>query len=308
MTRDVPPGHRIGRVMVVGDLVTDVVAVPSGPVGEGTDTAATISLTGGGAGANTAAWLAHAGQPVTLVTAVGKDPAADQRLAELRSARVTCAVARHPYSTGTVVVVSNGVERTMFCDRGANAALRPDDVDRALRESPDAVHLHLSGYPLLDPRSRQAGRHALAVAREAGLTVSVDAASAAPLRQVGGSEFLAWVRGVDLLFANRDEAVVLAGEHPDGDLARELTRHVAAAVVKLGGRGAVWSQGAGGSVAVPAVAAQVVDVTGAGDAFAAGALVAWLSGSGPEDVLAAGARFGAQAVSRIGARPAQHWI
>lgn len=294
--------------MVVGDLVTDVVAVPSGPVGEGTDTTATISLTGGGAGANTAAWLAHAGQPVTLVTAVGTDPAAEQRTAELRSVGVVCAVARYPYPTGTVVVISDSVERTMLCDRGANAALRPDDVDRALHESPDAVYLHLSGYPLLDPRSRAAGRHALAVAREAGLTVSVDAASAAPLRQVGGFEFLTWVRGVDLLFANRDEAAVLVGEHRDGDLARELTRHVGAAVVKLGGRGAAWSRGTDRPVAVPAVPARVVEVTGAGDAFAAGALVAWLSGSRPEDVLAAGARLGAQAVSRIGARPPGHRV
>ncbi len=292
--------------MVVGDLVTDVVAVASGPVSEGTDTTATISLRGGGAGANTAAWLAHAGHPVTLVAAVGTDPAADQRIAELRSVGVACAVARYPYLTGTVVVISGGVERTMLCDRGANAALRPEDVDRALRESPDAVHLHLSGYPLLDPGSRAAGRHALAVARGAGLTVSVDAASAAPLRQVGGSQFLTWVRGADLMFANRDEAVVLAGEHRDGDLARELARHVGAAVVKLGGRGAVWSRGAGRSVAVPAVATRVVDVTGAGDAFAAGALVAWLSGSLPEDVLAAGAHLGALAVGRIGARPPGH--
>jgi len=308
VTGGVPPGHRTGRVIVVGDLVTDVVAVPSGPVGEGTDTTAAISLTGGGAGANTAAWLAHAGRAVTLVTAVGTDPAGDQRIAELRSVGVACAATRYPCPTGTVVVISDGVERTMLCDRGANAALGPDDVDRALRESPDAVHLHLSGYPLLDPRSRPAGRHALAVAREAGLTVSVDAASAAPLRQVGGSEFLAWVRGADLLFANRDEAVVLVGEHRDGDLARELTRHVAAAVVKLGGRGAVWSRAAGQSVAVPAVPSRVLDVTGAGDAFAAGVLVAWLSGSRPEDVLAAGARLGAQAVSRIGAQPPQRRV
>jgi sugar/nucleoside kinase (ribokinase family) len=290
--------------MVVGDLVTDVVAVPTGPVNEGTDTTAAISLTGGGAGANTATWLAHAGQPVTLVTAVGTDPAADQRIAELRSVRVACAVTRHPGRTGTVVVISGGGERTMLCDRGANAALRPDDVDRALAERPDAVHLHLSGYPLLDPRSRSAGRHALGAARAAGLTVSVDAASAAPLRQVGGPEFLAWVRGVDLLFANRDEAVVLVGECLDGDLAQELARHVGAAVVKLGGHGAIWSQGTGQPIAVPAVPAQLVEVTGAGDAFAAGALVAWLSGDPPEDVLVAGARFGAQAVSRVGARPA----
>jgi sugar/nucleoside kinase (ribokinase family) len=280
-----------------------VVAVPSGPVVEGSDTTAVISVTGGGAGANTAAWLAHAGRPVTLVTAVGMDPVGEQRIAELRSAGVECAVARHPGVTGTVVVVASGTERTMLCDRGANATLRPRDVVTALRRATDAVHLHLSGYPLLDQRSRPAARQALAVARRAGLTTSVDAASAAPLRQVGGLTFLDWVRGTDLLFANRDEAAVLVGQRPVPALARQLAGYAGAAVVKHGGHGAVWADGAGEPVAASAVRTRVVDVTGAGDAFAAGALAAWLAGHPPGEVLAAGTRLGAKAVSRVGARP-----
>lgn len=297
-------GSVTGRVVVVGDLVTDVVAVAAGPLAVGTDTTAAISMTGGGGGANTAAWLAFAGLSVTLVAAVGTDPAGDQRTAELRSAGVDCALARHPGGTGTVVVIADGTERSMLCDRGANAALRPRDVAAALRDAADAVHLHLSGYPLLDQRSRAAGRHALVSARAAGLTTSVDAASAAPLRRVGGSAFRQWILGTDLLFANRDEAAVLVGERPPLDLARELTRCVGAAVVvKLGGHGAIWASGSGEPVAVAAVQTRVIDVTGAGDAFAAGALTAWLAGCPPREVLAAAARLGADAVSRAGARP-----
>ncbi|HEX2419670.1 MAG TPA: PfkB family carbohydrate kinase [Micromonosporaceae bacterium] len=292
-----------GRVLVVGDLVTDVVAVPSGPLVEGTDTATAISLTGGGAGANTAAWLVHAGRAATLVAAVGTDPAGEQRVAELRSAGVECAVARYPGVTGTVVVIASRAERTMLCDRGANAMLRPRDVAAALRQATDAVHLHLSGYPLFDRRSRPAARHALTAARRAGLTTSVDAASAAPLRQVGGSVFLDWVRGTDLLFANRDEAAVLVGERTDTDLVREFARYAGAGVVKLGGYGAIWASGTGQAVSAPAASIQAVDVTGAGDAFAAGALAAWLAGQPPAEVLAAGNRLGADAVSRVGARP-----
>jgi ribokinase len=47
----------------------------------------------------------------------------------------------------------------------------------------------------------------------------------------------------------------------------------------------------------------VVDVTGAGDAFAAGLLSAWCSGASPEEALRAGNRLGARAVSTPGARP-----
>lgn len=293
-----------GRVLVVGDLVTDVVAVTAAEPEPGTDTPARISITGGGGGANTAAWLAFVGRPVTLVTAVGEDAAGTQRVAELRAAGVRCALTRDATATGTVVVIAHNGERTMCCDRGANAALRPDDVDLALREAVDAAHLHLSGYPLFDAVSRPAGRHAMAAARRAGLTVSVDAASAAPLRAVGGERFLDWVRGVDLLFANRDEAAALLAD-PTGspeDLALELARHAGIAVIKLAEQGALWACRRE-VLRVPAVPARVVDVTGAGDAFAAGAVDAWLAGRRPDDILAAATRLGAAAVSQAGGRP-----
>ena len=74
-------------------------------------------------------------------------------------------------------------------------------------------------------------------------------------------------------------------------------------VVKLGPDGAVWQprDGALRSWAGPRV--PVKDPTGAGDAFAAGLLTAWLSGSSPEAALKAGAELGAAAVSRVGGRP-----
>lgn len=290
------------RVVVVGDLVTDVVAVTGRPVADGTDTAAAISFTGGGSAANTAAWLAGTGRPVTLVAAIGDDAPGEQRLAELEAAGVRCAVVRHRATTGTVVVIATGAERTMLVDRGANALLAPDDVDRGLRGAADGVHLHLSGYPLFDERTRAAGSHALAAARAAGLTVSVDVASAGPLRQVGGAAFLSWVRGADLLFANRDEARVLVGDASPEQQARALAAVTGAAIVKLGPDGAVWSDGAV-VVAVPAAPARVVDVTGAGDAFAAGALDSWLTGAAPDHVLAAATTLAAAAISGVGARP-----
>ncbi|MGH3712619.1 MAG: carbohydrate kinase family protein, partial [Micromonosporaceae bacterium] len=237
-----------------------------------------------------------------LVAAVGADLAGEQRLAELEAAGVRCAVTRHQVATGTVVVIATGAERSMLCDRGANTLLAPDDVDRGLRGAPDGVHLHLSGYPLLEARTRAAGRHAVVAARAAGLTVSVDAASAGPLRRVGAAEFLSWVRGADLLFANRDEARVLCGDLPPDEAARQLAGVARQAIVKLGPDGALWSDG-DGVVAVPAAPAEVRDVTGAGDAFAAGALHAWLAGVAPSPMLTAAAALAADAVSRAGARP-----
>ncbi|GIJ20297.1 carbohydrate kinase family protein [Micromonospora lutea] len=293
------------RVLVVGDVVTDVVAVLTGPLAPGSDTPATIRFAGGGQAANTASWLAAQGVPVTLVGAVGDDGSGRDRLAELTAAGVDCAVERIAGSaTGTVIVLAAGGERTMITERGANVRLRPEHVDAALAGTPDATHLHLSGYTLLDADSRPAGLRALAGARVRGLTTSVDAASAAPLRAAGTAAFLEWVRDVDLLLVNVDEATVLAGGLEPAAQGRALVAVARHVVVKRGGAGAIWIDRDGRIVTSPAHRVAVRDVTGAGDAFAAGLLGAWLAGATPEAALARAADLGAAAVAQVGARPA----
>jgi sugar/nucleoside kinase (ribokinase family) len=275
------------RVVVVGDLVTDVVAELAGPPAPGSDTPARIRMAGGGQAANTAAWLARLGVPVTLVATVGDDPPGRDRVAELAAAGVDCAVRRVPgVATGTLVVLSGRDDRSMLTDRGAADHLRPADIDAALDRCGDARHLHLSGYALLGEGSRPAGRHALAAARARALSTSVDAASTAPLRQVGPAAFLDWTRGVDLLLANTAEAALL--DAPGGP-----------ALVTHDPTGARWLEHE-----VAAEPATVVDPTGAGDAFAAGLLAAWLAGGDPAEALRAGVRLGTEAVATLGARPA----
>ncbi|MEV8506495.1 PfkB family carbohydrate kinase [Actinoplanes sp. NPDC051475] len=293
---------RQGQVIVVGDLVTDVLIVQAGPLAAGSDTDARIRVGGGGQAANTAAWLARTGAAVTLVAAVGDDTAGRERVAELAAAGVTCAVRRHAgAATGSVVVLSSPEERTMITDRGAALLLDPADVTAAVREVPDAVHLHLSGYPLLHAGSRPGGLAALAAARERGLTTSVDAASAAPLRRSG--DFLDLVRGTDLLLCNADEADVLAGPGRPEDQAGFLTASARNVIVKRGGDGAVWRVRDGVLRSVTGVRVPSIDPTGAGDAFAAGLLRAWCSGAEPQAALEAGAALGAAAVQQVGARP-----
>ncbi|MFC3991349.1 carbohydrate kinase family protein [Actinoplanes siamensis] len=291
-------------MIVVGDLVTDVLVEHDGPIRPGSDTAAAIRVSGGGQAANTAAWLAHAGRAATLVAAVGDDQAGRDRVAELAAAGVGDAIQVCPgAATGSVVVLTGAGERTMITDRGACLLLDPGHVTAVLTAAAPGGHLHLSGYPLLHAGSRPAGRAALTAARDFGLTVSVDAASAAPLRDAGAGDFLAWVRDVDLLLCNADEADVLAGPGDATSQATHLTGFVQHAVVKQGAGGAVWAARDGATWSAPATPVRVLDPTGAGDAFAAGLLGAWLTGAEPPDALAAGAALGAAAVQRLGARP-----
>ncbi len=287
------------KVVVVGDVGLDVVAQHDEPIVYGGDSRAAVTVTGGGAGANTALWLQDRGAETTLVARVGDDAGGRLLRHELETAGVRCVFAVDPATATCCVVVlfdAKG-QRTMLPDRGANKRFCPDDVPTTCLEGAD--HLHLSGYVLLDPSSRAGGLAALARAKRMGLTTSVDPQAAALLTDP--QAFLADVQGVDLLLPNADELRALTGSS-EPEAARQLLDTVGSVAVTFGLEGAAWIDG-DGIVTAPAKSVPCVDSTGAGDAFNAGFLTAWLQGASPAVALDHGAELGAKAVSRIGAQP-----
>jgi sugar/nucleoside kinase (ribokinase family) len=299
----VPLGTETLDVVVVGDVMVDVLAAMSGPLARGSDTPSAITTAGGGSAANVAVWLAAQGVPTSYVGRVGDDALGRESVAGLTDRGVTVWVSTEAdVTTGTcIVLVEPGGERSMLPDAGANATLTAADLpQRAFRPG---GHLHLSGYTLLNPGSRDAGLAALSMAAAADMTVSVDPSSAAPLADLGPARFLSMTRGVDLLLANRDEAAVLAGARDPHLAAQQLGDTYREVVIKLGADGAMWQQGFIGASAPAERGVEVVDTTGAGDAFAAGFLASWLLHPEPETALAAGCRLAARAVSKVGARP-----
>jgi sugar/nucleoside kinase (ribokinase family) len=247
----------------------------------------------GGSAANTAAWLGATGCPVTLCGSVGDDAPGATLRAALAGHGVELALRTVPdLPTGVcIVLVGADGERTMLPDRGANRMPATPADERLL----PGTHLHLSGYALLDPDRAVHARALLAGARAAGLTTSVDCASAAPLAQ-GPEAFLAAIDGCDVLLANADEAAALGG-------AETMRRRAGVVVVKQGADGATLLS-RDGEVHVPAEPVTVVDTTGAGDAFAAGFLPAWTARQQDADALRAGNRLAARAIGRVGAGPA----
>ncbi len=254
-------------LVVLGDLMVDVVARVAGPIARGSDTPARIGEQGGGSAANTAAWAAWLGTPVALVCRVGDDDRGRAAVAALRGVDVHATVDPERPTGTCIVLVEPGGERTMLPDPGAN--------DGPLGEIPLGDHLHVVGYALLRDGPRASALAAIDRARAAGMGVSVDPSSWALLRPDA-------IPAVDLLLPNEREAEHLSG----------------AMVVKLGPRGARW-----GDIHVPAEPVDVVDTTGAGDAFAAGFLSARLGGAEPRAALQAGCRLAARAVAQVGARP-----
>jgi ribokinase len=286
------------RVVVLGDVMVDVVARMSGPVAPGSDSPARVAFQGGGQAANTAAWLAVAGARVALVSRVGADAAGRDAVDELGALGVEMRLAvdsERPTGTCVVLVAPDG-ERTMFPDAGANGGLAAADLGPDLFVRGD--HLHVAGYALLRPSSQPAVLAACEGAQAVGMTVSVDPSSAALL----SDGFLQLVKGVDLLLPNELEARALTGASDPSTAARALSESFVEVVVTLGEDGAVWTDGSE-LVRVEAPAVDVVDTTGAGDAFAAGFLTARVRGAGPEEALEAGCALAARAVTVPGARP-----
>ena len=263
----------------------------------GADVPARIITAPGGAGANTAAWLAARGVDVTLVARVGDDVAGRAVVDGLAAAGVQAAVAVDPDApTATVVVlVGPGGERTMLSDRGAAARLAAADLPPL-----DGVdHLHLSGY-VLGAGSCAAGLAALAAARAAGASTSLDPQATGTFP----ADLLSRLGGVDLLLPNAAELAALTGS-PEPPRPWRCWTSRAPWSSRRGRRGrAGWTATVCALCGASAVADVVADATGAGDAFDAGLLAAWLAGAGPEAALLAGCAAGAEAVSRRGGRRA----
>jgi sugar/nucleoside kinase (ribokinase family) len=287
------------RALVVGDVMTDMIVQLDAPFARGSDAPARIVERPGGSAATFAVRLAQAGVDVDFVGRVG---AADvERLsAEFRAEGVTPWLAGDPYAaTGRLVaVVEPSGERSFLTDRGANDALREADIADELIAQADWVHL--TGYSFQHPGARAAARGL--IARAAGRPVSVDPGSAAPLREMGALNFMDWTKGAGLLFPNADEAAALTGTD-DPAAQRERLRGRYPLVVLKRGAGGAEAMSVKGFWEASAPAAQAVDTTGAGDAFAA-AFVAWrLAGADVPKCLAEAVAAGTAATAPIGARP-----
>jgi len=287
------------RILVIGDVMTDVIVRPEGPLARGSDRRAAITVQPGGSAANQAAWLASFGVKVDFVARVG---AADveSETARFKAIGVTpYLVGDRTHETGRLIaLIDPDGERSFLTDRGANEALEARDIPDALIEG--AALIHLSGYSFFAPSPRAAVLDVMRRARNK--PVSVDPASAEFLREVGADKFLAWTKGASILFPNEEEAAILAGSDDREIQCVRLAAHYPLVVVKRGAAGAEAAEGAR-RWRVNAPKIEAIDTTGAGDAFVAAFLAHRLSGAGIQPALERAAAAGAAASTSVGGRP-----
>ena len=291
--------------VVLGDLALDVVLAPARPLEHATDVSGRVLLRQGGSAASTARGLARLGIAATLVCAVGRDGPGRALVAVLRSdgVRVRAVRVRGIPTARIGTFVDALGERSFVADRGAADRLSPRDLDP--RWFDGAAVLHLPAYSLLGSPLGEAGRAAVALARSTGVRVSLDLASAAPLLAGGRDTAHELVSDVapDLLFSTAGEAAFfLGGGELDG-----LVGFAPLVVVKRGAGGAtalIRASDAGdvGRLEVATRPLPVADTTGAGDAFDAGFLAAWLAAPAADALRPAVVRRAIVAGNRAAAR------
>ncbi|MEO8759032.1 MAG: PfkB family carbohydrate kinase [Devosia sp.] len=292
----------MSSVLVVGDVISDIIVMPEGPIIRGSDRRATIRTRPGGSGANQAVWLAAMGVSVKFVSRVAAADLATN-IEYFQSRGVEPVLTGDPDAPSGVLIsiVDADGERSFLTDRGANLYLSAEDLQPSLLDGIDL--LLVSGYSFFTPGPRAAVMALLGTAKERKIPTAVDPASVGFLREVGAEAFLKWSGGTGTIFANLDEALELTGSVDLNLQMQTLGRSYPRVVIKRGVAGAAIGGRGGVQLSMPAPPRDVIDTTGAGDAFAAAFLAAELSGKPVEECLKAGIDAGAEAVTRIGAQP-----
>ena len=302
MNQTTPPASP--KVTVVGSLNVDLVCRATRRPGKGeTLIGEAFDIFTGGKGFNQATAAARLGAEVTLIGNIGADLFGDMLLAATENERIhnRFVTKRRDVGTGvaTIVIEPDGDNSIIVVPR-ANMALTRADIDAAADDIAAADVLLLQ---LETPVA--ASEHAAAIAKAHETTVILNPAPAQPLPD-------SLLASVDILIPNQSETELLSGvkveNHEDARRAAEMLRArmvdaaSTAVVLTLGERGALMLT-ATESEHVSALTVEVVDTTGAGDAFC-GALATALAGG---ETLRTAVKFanaaGAAAVTVVGATP-----
>jgi ribokinase len=284
-------------IVVIGSYNTDVIlSVAHLPAAGETCLGLARNEAAGGKGSNQAVQAARCGVRTAFIGAIGEDAAGAAALQTWAKAGVeTDHVVRlvdHPTGMAVIVVAADG-ENCIVVESGANAHLSPAHAQAA---APALRGARLVLAQLETPPA--ATQSAFGIARAHGVMTALNAA---PAPERIDEELLGLT---DLLFVNEGEAAALTGVVDVETAAQALLQRVAVGVVvTLGSAGAILFRRGVAPLKHPAMAVDVVDTTGAGDAFI-GAFVARLAATGRlDEAMSWGVTAGALACTKLGATP-----
>ncbi|OAE36230.1 carbohydrate kinase family protein [Agrobacterium tumefaciens] len=253
-----------------------------------------MKIAAGGGAFIAAAHFAHIGRPVALLARLGTDTFSRDIGEKMAQSGVDLRFLEHAADAGPQVTVATVVgQDRAFLTRRAGAA-RPSTLDAAFAWD-NARHLHIAEFATLHEMPDLVSR-----AKASGLSVSLDPSWDASLIYDKG--LLKACAGVDVFLPNLEEAEAITG-HSDPERATHALSEAFPVVALKGGAQGAWVSCRRGLQHLAAQEVPVVDTTGAGDAFNAGFLDAWLQGWDEQQCLTAGVAAGSLAVQAAGGAP-----
>jgi sugar/nucleoside kinase (ribokinase family) len=278
----------------IGDLVEDVVVWLTTELNIGSDTESVIRRTRGGSAANVSMFAALTGTPSRFIGQVGHDRLGSHLCEVLRDSGVDVQVISDGRTGSIVVLVQPNGQRSFLTDRGVASHLA--HFDATLMNGVSI--LHVPTYSLTDEPLASTCVQYIASARATGALISIDASSSSVLNQYGTDRYRALIESIkpEVFMCNEDEAAVL------GLGANQPMTGAVLTVIKQGPLPviAVQHNGTTNEVAVTPVA-NIVDTTGAGDAFAAGFLPHYTQTKNATDAVAHGHTLASRVLQSPGA-------
>jgi sugar/nucleoside kinase (ribokinase family) len=187
----------------------------------------------------------------------------------------------------------------MFPDSAANSGLSKADLPPldGFRAS------YLSGYALINPKSRKNVVEMISIIREKNIPIVLDPGTVGALRNIPLSLLHEWISLCDILILNEEEALYASDQKDIEDALITLAKLTPLVVAKRGKKGAIAIFEKALIVEAPAEDVEVIDTTGAGDSFAAGFMSAWFEKQNLEASMKSGISQASRCISQLGARP-----
>ena len=259
-------------IVCLGILVADVIGQPVHSVPSPGSLALVdeISLHCGGCAANAATALAYLGLPVDVIGKVGSDPLGDFVIEVLQERGIgTRGVTRDPGdgTSASMVIVDPDGERRFIHYIGANAAFSIDDIDFDLVS--EASILHIGGSLVMPGIDGAPTAELLKRSQAAGVITFLDTVWDDTGRWMALLE--PSLPYIDYFIPSLPEAQEITGiDEPEAVASKLIDHGVGTVALKMGPDGCLVMSGEYDSLRLPAHDVEVVDATGAGDAFAAG--------------------------------------
>lgn len=254
------------------------------------------TLKSGGSVANTMYGIASFKFPVAYIGKIGNDEIGRFYKSDMENQGVTCYFSSSELSSGkAIAMITPDSERTFATYLGAASELKPEEINHTWLDSYSIMHIE--GYLIFN---RDLVIKVAKMAKEKGMIISYDLASYNIV-----AENLDFIKNfmkeyVDIVFANEEEAKAFTGKNPKEAL-NEMSEYCQYAIVKVGKEGSLIKH-KHKIYEIPAIKANSIDTTGAGDWYASGFLYGICNGLSIETSGKIAALLAGNVIEHIGAK------